>query len=151
MQQDQQPGQQRRAQQDGDEKNPEMLALERLNRASRRQVFQFIIVQVLLTLVLSAALLFFDRVVAYSSLMGGLIATLANAWFAVKVFRVKSIVTAEALLSTMYIGETFKLVFTGAMFVMAFVLVTPISIVALLLTYLFIHMTPAVHNVFTKA
>ena len=126
------------------------LDLERQNQASRQQVFRFVLTQLLLTIVLSAILLFFDYVVAYSAFVGGLIATLANTWFAIKVFRVKSTVAAETLLATFYVGEIFKFVFTGAMFVMAFVLIKPLSIVALLLTYFLIHMTPAVQNAFGR-
>jgi ATP synthase protein I len=126
------------------------LDLERQNQASRQQVFRFVLTQLLLTIVLSAILLFFDYVVAYSAFVGGLIATLANTWFAIKVFRVKSTVAAETLLATFYVGEIYKFVFTGAMFVMAFVLIKPLSIVALLLTYFLIHMTPAVQNAFGR-
>ena len=124
--------------------------LEQQHQRSRQQVFRFVLTQLLVTIVLSAILLFFDRIVAYSSLTGGLIATLANAWFAIKVFRVKPTVAAESLLTTFYVGEIGKFVFTGAMFMIAFVLIKPISIVTLLLTYLFIHITPAVQNVFVK-
>jgi ATP synthase protein I len=128
------------------------------HQRSQQQAFRFILTQLLTTIILSVLLLFFDPVfdyampyvVAYSSLTGGLIATLANAWFALKVFRVKPTVAAETLLTTFYVGEIYKFVFTGAMFVIAFVLIKPISIVALLLTYLLIHMTPVVQNVFTK-
>jgi ATP synthase protein I len=126
------------------------LDLERQNQASRQQAFRFVLTQLLLTIVLSAILLFFDYVVAYSAFVGGLIATLANTWFAIKVFRVKSTVAAETLLATFYVGEIYKFVFTGAMFVMAFVLIKPLSIVALLLTYFLIHMTPAVQNAFGR-
>ncbi len=128
------------------------------HKRSQQQAFRFILTQLLATIILSVLLLFFDPafdyampyVVAYSSLIGGLIATLANAWFAIKVFRVKPTVAATTLLTTFYVGEIYKFVFTGAMFVIVFVLVKPISIVALMLTYLFIHMTPVVQNVFTK-
>jgi ATP synthase protein I len=132
------------------EQQPDLQKLERLNQASRRQVLRFITAQLFATLVLSIMLLIFDRVVAYSSLAGGLIATLANAWFALKVFRVKSTVVAETLLSTFYVGEIYKFVFTGAMFIVAFVLIKPISVVALLVTYFLIHMTPALVNVFSN-
>ena len=124
--------------------------LEQQHQRSRQQVLRFVLTQLLATIMLSVILLFFDRIVAYSSLIGGLIATLANAWFAIKVFRVKSTVAAETLLTTFYVGEIYKFIFTGAMFMIAFVLIKPISVVALLLTYLFIHITPAVQNVFIK-
>lgn len=132
------------------EQQPDLQKVEFLNQASRQQVFRFIMAQLLATLVVAAILLMFDRVVAYSSLVGGLIATLANAWLAIKVFRVKSTVAAESLLTTFYIGEIYKFVFTGAMFIVAFVLIKPVSAIALLLTYFLIHMTPAVVNVFSS-
>ena len=129
---------------------PDVQKVELLNQASRQQVFRFVMAQLLATLVVAAILLMFDRVVAYSSLVGGLIATLANAWLAIKVFRVKSTVAAESLLTTFYVGEIYKFVFTGAMFIVAFVLIKPVSAIALLLTYFLIHMTPAVVNVFSS-
>jgi len=146
MQQDQQEPDQKPL----DLQDLERPGLERLNQASCRQAFRFILAQLLTTFVLSAILLFFDCVVAYSSLAGGLIATLANAWLAIKVFRVKPTVAAETLLTTFYVGEIYKFVFTGAMFVIAFVLIKPLSVVALLMTYFIVHMTPAVLNVFGK-
>jgi ATP synthase protein I len=124
--------------------------LQQQHQRSREQVFRFILTQLLATIILSVILLFFDRIIAYSSLTGGLIATLANAWLAIKVFRVKPTVAAETLLTTFYVGEIGKFVFTGAMFMIAFVMIKPISVVTLLLTYLFIHIIPAVQNVFAK-
>ena len=134
-----------------EQKEPQPLDLQRLkrlNQVSSQQAFRFIKAQLLTTIVLSTILLFFDDVMAYSAFTGGVIATLANAWFAIKVFRVKPTVAADTLLTTFYIGEMYKIVFTGAMFIVAFVLIKPISVVALLSTYFLIHMTPAVVNVF---
>ena len=133
-----------------DQQQQDLKQLEWQNQHSRQQVFRFVLTQLLATILLSAILLIFDRIVAYSSLVGGLIATLANAWFALKVFRVKPTVAAETLLTTFYVGEIYKFIFTGAMFVIAFVLIKPINVVALLVTYFFIHMTPAVLNVLAK-
>ncbi len=134
--------------QEPDKNNRDLQNLEYLSRASRRQAFRFVLAQLLITFVLSAILLIYDCVVAYSSLAGGLIATLANAWFAIKVFRVSPTVVAETLLTTFYVGEIYKFVLTGALFIIAFVLIKPLSVVALLITYFIVHMTPAVLNVF---
>lgn len=116
----------------------------------KNQALKFIAAQFVVTFALSSAFLIFDYAMAYSALVGGLIATMANAWFAVKVFRIRSIETAETLLATFYVGEIYRFIFTGAMFIMAFVLIKPINVVALLVTYFLIHMTPAVVNVFAK-
>ncbi len=147
MQQDQQePDTKKR-----DLSDSEQRSLERLNQVSQRQAFRFVLAQLLTTLVLSAILLIFDCVVAYSSLAGGLIATLASAWFAIKVFRVEATVAAETLLTTFYVGEIYKFILTGAMFIVAFVLIKPLSVAALLITYFIVHMTPAVLNVFDRS
>ena len=130
----------------------------------QNQALRFIVVQFVVTLVVTAALLIVDYTIAYSALVGGLIAALANAWFALKVFRGSSTSglneagldqagsnqTAETILATFYVGEIYKFLFTGAMFIMAFVLIKPISVVALLITYFLVHMTPAVVNVFSQ-
>ena len=114
------------------------------------QVLRFIKAQFAVTIVLSAAWMIVGYTAAYSALAGGLIATVANAWFAVKVFRKKSIETAETVLTTFYVGEIYKFIFTGAMFFMAFVLIKPVSAIALLATYFLIHLTPAVVNIFMQ-
>jgi ATP synthase protein I len=128
----------------------DQLDLKQQNQASCQQALRFIITQLAATIVLFVVSLTFDFTIAYSSLTGGLIATLANAWFALKVYRVKPTVTPEILLSTFYVGEIYKFIFTGAMFIMAFVLIKPLNVVALLVTYLLIHMTPVFVNVFSK-
>jgi ATP synthase protein I len=119
-------------------------------KQAERLVGRFILTQFMVTLILSAALLIYDYTVAYSALAGGMVATLANAWFAIKVFQVKSEETSETVLTTFYVGEIYKFVFTGAMFVIAFVLIKPLSIVAFMGLYFLIHMTPAVVNVLAK-
>ena len=120
----------------------------------KNQVLRFIKAQFVVTVVLSAVWMVVGYIAAYSALVGGLIATLANAWFAIKVFRPrskgKSTETAETVLTTFYVGEIYKFIFTGAMFFMAFVLIKPISAIALLATYFLIHLTPAVVNIFMQ-
>ncbi|RKZ56758.1 MAG: hypothetical protein DRQ44_16445 [Gammaproteobacteria bacterium] len=111
---------------------------------------RFILAQLITTLALSATLLIIDYTVAYSALAGGLIATLANGWFALKVFRIKPNETAETLLATFYVGAIYKFVFTGAMFVIVFVVIETLNVVAFLGLYFLIHMTPAVVNVLSK-
>ena len=127
----------------------DQLDLSQQNQA-RKSARRFILAQLITTIVLSTTLLIYDITVAYSSFAGGLIATLANAWFAVKVFRVKPKETPETLLATFYVGELYKFVLTGAMFIIVFVLIKPLNVAALLGTYLLIHLTPAVVNVVSR-
>ena len=128
----------------------------------KNQVLRFIKAQFVVTIILSAVWMIVGYTAAYSALAGGLIATVANAWFAIKVFRPRSkgksiessiepsTETAETVLTTFYVGEIYKFIFTGAMFFMAFVLIKPISAIALLVTYFLIHLTPAVVNIFMQ-
>ncbi len=120
----------------------DQLDLNQQHQQSKKQAFLIIKMQFLITLLVSALFLFFDVVIAYSALTGGFIATAANAWFAYKVFRVSPDNTAEIMLAAAYIGEMYKIILTGALFICAFVLIKPISAVTLLITYFFIHMTP---------
>jgi len=136
------------------QQDQELQNLAQQNRIQKKSVRGFILAQIVATIALSSALLIYDFTVAYSAFAGGLIATLANTWFAVKVFRDRPIEsssdTAETVLATFYVGEIYKFIFTGAMFIIAFVLIKPVSVVALLVTYFLIHMTPAVVNVFSR-
>jgi len=117
--------------------------LNQQNLQSKKQVLKFVWSQLILTIILSALWLYFDVVKAYSALAGGMIATVATAWFAYKVFRVSPDSEAVTMLASAYTGEVYKIILTGALFICAFVLIKPVSALALLITYFVIHMTPA--------
>jgi len=121
----------------------DQLDLSTQHRQSKRQAIIYIKSQLILTIAISTILLFIDVVMAYSALTGGLIATIASAWFAYKVFRVSPDSAAQAMLASAYVGEIYKIILTGALFICAFVLIKPVSAAALLITYFVIHMTPA--------
>ena len=120
---------------------------------SARQAFTLVLVQLAVTLLVAAilAVVFSGRgwVLAYSALTGGLIATLANGWFALKVFgRRRREADPVVLLRSFYVAEFNKLILTGAMFVAAFVLLRPVSGAALLAVYFLVHMTPFAASMF---
>ena len=121
----------------------DQLDLNRQHQQSKKQAILYIQSQLVLTAVISTVLLFVDFVLAYSAVTGGLIATVATAWFAYKVFRVSPESAAVTMLASAYTGEMYKIMLTAALFLCAFVLIKPISAVALLITYFVIHMTPA--------
>jgi ATP synthase protein I len=130
------------------------LSTETINRQTARQARGFIFAQLATTIILSA--IFFGGywpngwTAAYSALTGGMIATLANAWFAIKVFVGRQPEEPAVVLRSFYWGELNKILFTCAMFVAAFVLIRPVNAAALLAVYFFVHMTPAVVNVFSS-
>ena len=121
----------------------DQLDLIQQHRQSKKQAIKYVLSQLALTAVISITLLFIDLVMSYSALTGGLIATIASAWFAYKVFSVSPDSAAEKMLASAYMGEIYKIILTGALFICAFVLIKPISAAALLITYFVIHMTPA--------
>ncbi len=128
-----------------------MLALQQL---TSRQAFGLVQSQLAVTVLLSIILLvLFDDTgytTAYSGLAGGLIATLANGWFALKVFNLKQKNDPLLMLRSFYWGEINKLVLTGALFVAAFVLLKPVNGAALIGVYFVVHMTPFVASIFYK-
>ena len=132
------------------------MSTESINRNTARQARGFIIAQLAITLLLSAILLGWywpsGWTAAYSALTGGMIATLANAWFALKIFGASAKQSEEpaVVLRGFYWGELNKILFTCAMFVAAFVLIRPVNAAALLAVYFFVHMTPAVVNIVSR-
>ena len=110
--------------------------------------------QLAVTVLLSAILLVVyiesGWVDAYSGLTGGMIATLANGWFALKVFHHKRDGDAVMMLRSFYWGEINKILFTGAMFIAAFILIRPVNGAALIAVYFLVHMTPFIASMFIK-
>lgn len=119
------------------------LDLIQQHQQSKKQAIRFITSQLILTAAITFIMLLFGAIKAYSALTGGLIATIANAWFAYKVFRVSPDSEVQTMLASAYIGEIYKIVLTGAMFLCAFVLIKPVSAWVLLISYFVVHMTPA--------
>ncbi len=124
---------------------------------SPKQAFGLVLAQLMVTLTLSAALLAYEiatgrpgYVMAYSGLVGGLIATAANAWFAHKVFNLGQIEDPAKVLRSFYWGEINKILLTGALFITVFVVLEPISGAALIAVYFIAHMTPFVASIWVK-
>jgi len=113
-----------------------------MQKASTRQIRQIILIQLGTTFAISVALLVVDKVYFRSALAGGLIATLANAYFAWKVFAKQQESNPEQILATYYAAEVGKIILTVMMFTGAIVLIKPLSIVTLMGVYLFNHMIP---------
>ena len=111
-------------------------------KASTTQVRRILLIQLMASFVLSALLLVFGWVYAWSGLTGGLIATLAHAYFAWKVFGKQLETEPEQILATYYRAEVGKIILTVMLFIGAIVMIKPLSIVTLLGVYLFNHMIP---------
>lgn len=111
-------------------------------KASTTQVRRIILIQLLVTLGLSALLLLLGKVHAWSALIGGLIAALAHAYFAWKVFGKQQETKPEQILATYYRAEVGKIILTAMLFVGVIIAVKPLNIVALLGVYLINHFIP---------
>ena len=79
---------------------------------------------------------------AWSGLIGGLIATLANGLFALRIFVGYRAQEPGRLLGRMYGAELQKLVLTGALFAGAIIWVEPLSAVALFGVFLLVQVLP---------
>jgi len=107
------------------------------------RVRRILLYQVIATVILSLPALGVDKAMALSALIGGGAATLANALFAFGVFGRYQAQEPGRLAVRMYAAEILKLVLTIGLFAAAFILVKPLSLVALLGAYLAVHLLPA--------
>ena len=76
------------------------------------------------------------------------IATIATAWFAIKVFGVKLDQDPVNILRTLYLGEINKILITVSLFIAAFVLIRPVNAAALIAVYFLVYLIPFIINVF---
>jgi ATP synthase protein I len=83
-------------------------------------------------------LLAFGKTIALSGVIGGLIATAANGFFAFRIFTHYRAEEPQKIAGRMFGAEIQKLIITGVMFGLTIVTITPLSIGALLGGYLFI-------------
>jgi ATP synthase protein I len=103
---------------------------------ARPPVHRITLAQLALLFILCLVLLAFDPVVAYSTLCGGLVAILPQAYFAVLAFRWRGARSASAIARSGYVGELGKFVLSAAGFALIFALVRPISGPAVIAGYL---------------
>ena len=96
--------------------------------------------------------LFFSQSVAIAVFTGAIIASLANAYFAWKVFyKAKSAandVQPAKILTTYYGAEVGKIILTVMLFVTAFNAIKQLNVIALMCAYLFITMIPMLVSFF---
>ena len=118
-----------------------------MQKDSLNRVLAYVIPQLILTIVVSALLIFVGVTAAYSALAGGLIAIVTSTWFAVKVFSASQTNEPAVELRSFYWAEINKIILTGAMFVAAFVLIKPVNGAALLAVYFLVYITPVVVDV----
>ncbi|MES9924442.1 MAG: ATP synthase subunit I [Candidatus Thiodiazotropha endolucinida] len=88
--------------------------------------------------VVGLILLAFGKTFALSGFIGGLIAAVANGYFAYRSFTHYRAQDPQKIAGRMFGAEIQKLIITGLMFGLTIVTITPLSIGALLGSYLFV-------------
>lgn len=83
-----------------------------------------------------ATLHFWNSVLAYSVLIGGLIQICPQAWFARQAFRFAGARKVQSIVRAMYWGETGKVVLTAVLFIGTFILVRPLNVGALFSSFI---------------
>lgn len=105
----------------------------------RLPVFRVLWAQCLVMLVAAlCGTVIFDRLAGFSMLLGGLIALLANVYFAFKAFRYFGARSVQAIVQSFWAGEMGKLILTAALFALVFVAVKPLQPLALFTGYLLV-------------
>ncbi len=111
-------------------------------KTSTKQAKSILLLQFLTTVSIAAVALVFDWIYVWSSLAGGMIATLANGYFAWKVFAKQQETKPEQILTTYYGAEVGKVILTVMLFAAAIVLIKPLSISIFMGAYLINTMIP---------
>lgn len=119
-----------------------------MQKTSTKQIRRILLMQLLATIVISVCLLVFEQIYFWSALAGGLIATLANAYFAWKVFVRSQESAAEKILATYYGAEVSKIILTVMLFTAAIVMIKPLSMITLISVYFFNQFIPALVSFF---
>lgn len=102
-------------------------------------VVRVLFAQALVVLIVAViCAVFFGIVAGYSGLIGGLIALLANVYFAFKAFRYFGARSARAIVQSLWAGEMGKQILAAALFALVFVGVKPLEPVALFAGYLLV-------------
>ena len=99
---------------------------------------RLLLVQIAATLALALLLLPLGVKRAVSGFAGGMIALVANGFFATRVFAAYRAQQLERMVGSFYGAELGKLVLTGLLFAGAFLWIRPLSAVALFGSFLFI-------------
>lgn len=106
------------------------------------QIKRIVLLQFTLSFMASLLSWIVDYTLAPSILVGALIASSTNAYFAWKVFSKQKEAKSSEILTTYYGAEVGKIILTVMLFVAAFNALKPLNVVALMCAYLFITIIP---------
>lgn len=113
-----------------------------MHNLDARRAKRILLTQAAATLLLAAAATAYSLAAGMSALLGGLIATVANALFAVAVFGRYEAQEPGRLVARFYGAELLKLLVTALAFAAAFVWLEQLNVVALLGAFLLVQVLP---------
>ncbi len=108
----------------------------------KSRVHQIVVIQLVVSIAAGTLLLTLGWVHAYSGFIGGVIAALANAYFAAKVFAHYRAQELGRLVARFYSAELQKLILTGLLFAGVIILIEPLSAGALFGIFLLMQFVP---------
>ena len=111
-------------------------------QTSTTQIKTILLIQFVLSLLAGGGFWLMSESLALAVLVGGMIATLTNGYFAWKVFSRQQEAKSVQILSTYYRAEVGKIILTVSLFVVVFIVIKPVNVIALMCAYLFITMIP---------
>ncbi|GJM11972.1 MAG: ATP synthase subunit I [Pseudohongiella sp.] len=112
-------------------------------------VYKVIIAQLAMTVFIAVvSLLISGTVLAYSSLLGGLISAVPNSYFALHAFRFQGARNAQRVVKGFIRGELGKIIITVVLFALSFTLITSLNELALILGFALTHFTGVVMSGF---
>ena len=128
------------------------MLIKRMLKTSTAQIKKIIMLQFVMSVFAGLLGLFFSQSVAIAVFAGAIIASLANAYFAWKVFYKAKSAAKDAqpakILTTYYGAEVGKIILTVMLFVTAFNAIKQLNVIALMCAYLFITMIPMLVSFF---
>lgn len=112
-------------------------------------VYRVIVAQLAMTIFIAVvSLLISGTVLAYSALLGGLISTLPNSYFALHAFRYQGARNAQNVVKGFIRGELGKIIITVMLFALSFTLITSLNEIALIIGFTLTHFTGVVMSGF---
>ncbi|WP_299182329.1 ATP synthase subunit I [uncultured Neptuniibacter sp.] len=108
---------------------------------TRNRIFRIYLIQAVLCMVLSSALLLHDLVTAWSALLGGGLYLLPNLYFAHRALTFREKQSAKIALAEMYLSQIWKMGISILAFAAVFILVHPLNPFSLFGTFILMQIT----------
>lgn len=121
-----------------------------MHKVSSTQIKKLVLLQFAFGFCISLCALLISQSLAISLLAGGMIASLANGYFAWKVFAKQQETESAQILSTYYRAEVGKIILTVMLFVFVINVIKPLNVIALMGAYLLITMIPWLASFFVN-